>query len=35
VVRLTANRRYRLIAAIGVAGIFVLVWAQLAVGIIG
>jgi hypothetical protein len=35
VVRLTQNGRYRLIAGIGIAGVFLFVWAQLAVGIIG
>ncbi len=33
-VRMTANGVYRLIAAAAIAGIFLLVWAQLAVGII-
>lgn len=33
VVRLTQNGRYRLIAGIGIASAFLLVWAQLAVGI--
>jgi hypothetical protein len=35
VVRLTTNRRYRLIAGVAIGGAFLLVWAQLAVGIIG
>jgi hypothetical protein len=34
-VRLIASRLYRLLAASGIAAAFLLVWAQLAVGIIG